>query len=236
MTSTHLFILCPPFSGSTLLWRLIGTSGAVSVLPKEGQFLPEVEAVMRQDPWDRERELPWPRIKCAWDGYWDSRKPVLLEKSPPNLVHAAAIAQHFDPVRFVVMVREPFAHCEGLMRRNGWSVELAAAFSGQCLRQQQHNVERLDHVLRLTYEELARDPRAAADRIERFLPALGRLDAEREFKVHRGDAAGDRVVEAAVEDLNAEKIARLSAAQIAAISAGLAPYEDALQYWGYALR
>ena len=236
MTPIHLFVLCPPFSGSTLLWRLISTSTAVSALPKEGQFLPEVEGVMRADPWNRERELPWSRIRAAWDGYWDRSKPVLVEKSPPNLVHAEAIAAHFDPAAFVVMVRDPFAHCEGLMRRNGWSVELAAAFSGQCLARQRENVDGLERVMRLTYEELARDPRGAADRIEQFVPALGRLDADREFTVHRGDAGGDRLVEAAVEDLNAEKIARLSAAQIDAISAGLQPYQGALRYWGYERR
>ena len=51
---------------------------------------------------------------------------MLLEKSPPNIIRTADIVNHFDPVKFVIMVRNPYAHAEGLMRRNNWTATRAA--------------------------------------------------------------------------------------------------------------
>jgi hypothetical protein len=43
----HLFVLCPPYSGSTVLWKLLATSPNVSALPVEGQFLESTQGVMK---------------------------------------------------------------------------------------------------------------------------------------------------------------------------------------------
>jgi len=130
--SYYLFVLCPPYSGSTLLWKLLSTSANVSALPAEGQFLPELESLMREKPWDPAHTLPWPEIKRVWESYWNMDRPVLLEKSPPNLIRTQDILAHFHPVKFVVMVRNPYAQSEGLMRRNNWPVKRAANFSMMC--------------------------------------------------------------------------------------------------------
>ena len=66
---SYLFVLCPPYSGSTLLWKLLSTSQNVSSLPDEGQFLPELEGIMRDKPWDGSRPLPWPKIKAVGESY-----------------------------------------------------------------------------------------------------------------------------------------------------------------------
>ncbi|MCR9245783.1 MAG: sulfotransferase [bacterium] len=232
MSALHLFILCPPYSGSTLLWNLVSTSDAVSSLPSEGQFLPEVRDEMRREPWNREVRLSWPRIKAVWDEHWDHDKAVLVEKSPPNLLRAAEIAEHFAPVRFLVMVRDPYAHVEGLMRRNEWELGFAAHFSRECLRQQMANAEQFDCALRLTYEELVLDPGAVTRRIAEFLPELGALDPQQRFKIH----AVDGVVERGIVDLNAQKIAKLSSAQLDAITATLRQDDEAMNYWGYEYR
>ncbi|MGB1141093.1 MAG: hypothetical protein ACPG1A_09355, partial [Halioglobus sp.] len=58
----YLFVLCPPYSGSTILWKLLATSSQVSSLPSEGQFLPELEPIMRDKPWVKEHRLPWDTI------------------------------------------------------------------------------------------------------------------------------------------------------------------------------
>ena len=113
--SSYLFILCPPYSGSTVLWKLVSTSEAVSSLPTEGQFIPEVKAILRATPWRVPLQLPWKDIKAVWDRYWDPSKPLLVEKSPPHLMRTHDIVEHFNPVHFLIMVRNPYAHCEGLM-------------------------------------------------------------------------------------------------------------------------
>lgn len=226
---TFLFVLCPPYSGSTLLWQLLCTSPRVSALPGEGQFLPELQELMRAGPWRRDQQLPWPQIRAVWESYWDMGKPLLLEKSPPNIIRAAELARHFQPARFIIMVREPLAHAEGLMRRNGWSAERAARFSAMCLGVQLENARQLQHTLVLTYEALVADPAAACRRLLDFLPELDRLDHGASFAVHSLDGTVARPI----TDLNARKRAALSTADRATIDAVLAGHGETLAAWGY---
>ena len=59
----YLFILCPPFCGSTLLNELLSTSFYVScnnnIGTREGQTLPETKDIMFNNRWDKKKILPW---------------------------------------------------------------------------------------------------------------------------------------------------------------------------------
>ena len=227
--NSYIFILCPPFSGSTLLWKLVSTSPAVSSLPKEGQFLPEVREIMRHEPWNPETRYPWERIKAVWEQYWDRDKPLLVEKSPPHIIRTNAIIEHFDPIYFIVMVRNPYAHTEGLMRRSNWGAQRAAEFSVRCLRQQAENAEKLDRTLTLTYEELVSDPAAVSSRIQTFIPEIGDLKHDRSFKLKSID--GD--IERKIVNINQKKINNLSMGNLKQINKVFRDNIDVLQYWGY---
>lgn len=229
--STYLFVLCPPYSGSTLLWKLLSTSKSVSSLPMEGQFLPELEGVMRNNPWDPNQRLPWPQIKAVWETYWDRDKPILLEKSPPNLIRAQEILAHFRPVKFVVMVRNPYAQTEGLMRRNHWNVNRAAHFSATCLGAQLRNARELSEALVLTYESLVADPAQACRQLAGFLPELGDMDHAASFEVHSIDGTLNRPI----IELNAKKIAALSTDTLDSITRIFDQHRETIEHWGYEL-
>jgi Sulfotransferase family len=229
--SSYLFVLCPPYSGSTLLWKLLSTSQNVSSLPLEGQFLPELRQLMRDKPWVHDQVLPWPEIKAVWESYWDMDKPVLLEKSPPNLIRTREILAHFDPVKFVVMVRNPYAQCEGLMRRNNFKVKRAANFSMMCLRTQLRNSRELDDTLVLTYESLVQNPAEVCRQLSAFVPELGDLDHNASFEIHSIDGTLNRPI----TDLNAKKIAALPADTLAAINDIFIHHRDTIEAWGYHL-
>lgn len=229
--SCYLFVLCPPYSGSTLLWKLLSTSANVSALPDEGQFLPEVSDVMRAKPWDREHALPWPEIKRVWESYWDHNKPLLLEKSPPNLIRTRDIQAHFQPVKFVIMVRNPYAQAEGLMRRNGWKARFSAHFAMRCLRAQLENSRELDNALVLTYESLVADPVDACARVSAFIPELDDIDSAASFNVHSIDGTVNRPI----TELNSKKIAALDAETLETINTVFREHQDTLAAWGYEL-
>lgn len=229
--SSYLFILCPPYSGSTLLWKLLDTSANVSSLPLEGQFLPELESIMRDKPWDADRLLPWPHIKQVWESYWDQSKPVLLEKSPPNLIRTRDILAHFEPVKFVVMARNPYAQAEGLMRRNHWTARRAANFSMMCLGKQMANARQLDDALVITYESLVQDPAQFCTKLVGFMPELSDLNYDASFEVHSIDGT----VKRPITELNSKKIAALSVADIATMHAVFLQHKDVLDFWGYDL-
>jgi hypothetical protein len=229
--SSYLFVLCPPYSGSTLLWKLLATSQNVSSLPVEGQFLPELKTVMRDKPWDPGHVLPWPEIKAVWETYWDLGKPVLLEKSPPNLIRTRDILANFQPVKFVVMVRNPYAHSEGLMRRNNWKIKRAANFSMMCLRTQLKNARELDNALVLTYESLVQNPAQACQQLASFMPELSDMDHAASFEVHSIDGTRNRPI----TDLNTKKIASLSSDTIAAMNEVFVQHRETIKAWGYDL-
>src|SRR4030095_14543472 len=139
-----LFILCPPYSGSTLMHEIICSSPQVSPNnifgTREGIALPEIRRLLdHRKLWDERSKYPWPLIKKEWLRYWDTSKPILLDKSPANLIRASFIREHFRPASFIVMTCNPYAHCERLIRRNGLTVEAAAFFSMKCLRHQRRN-------------------------------------------------------------------------------------------------
>jgi hypothetical protein len=229
--SCYLFVLCPPYSGSTLLWKLLATSNNVSSLPSEGQFLPELKNIMRDKPWDPDHPLPWPKIKAVWESYWDQSKPILLEKSPPNIIRTADILENFHPAKFVIMVRNPYAHSEGLIRRNNWSIKRAANFSIMCLRTQLKNARELDNSLVLTYESLVQDPAKASRELAAFMPDLQDINHAASFEVHSVDGTLDRPI----TDLNKKKIAAITPEALASLNEIFRDHRETIEAWGYRL-
>lgn len=227
--NSYIFILCPPYSGSTVLWKLVSTSSTVSALPCEGQFLTGVEEVMRKDPWNSDIKLPWKNIKKIWDDHWNQDKLFFVEKSPPNLIHTDEIVKHFSPVYFLLMVRNPYAHCEGLIRRNKWDARRAAEFTVRCLRQQAQNADTLNTTLCLTYEELVENPETISQRIQSFIPQIGELKYDQRVKVHSIDGS----IERGIVDLNKTKIQNLSINNLRQINNVLKSNSDVMDFWGY---
>lgn len=228
-TRTHLFILSPPFCGSTLLWKLLGTSSNVSALPDEGQFLPEVRPFMRGDPMNPDKSIPWSAVETLWREYWDLSKPILLEKSPPNVVRADQIEAHFENAAFVAMMRDPYAFCEGHHRRLGKGVKFAADQWCQFAQMQRRNIQERSRILFFTYEELTENTGGVAQQIIEFLPELGSIDINRTFKLKSIEGRRARPI----SNLNESKIKQLSRREIQSISTVLRSHEELLNFFRY---
>jgi len=228
----HLFILAPPYSGSTLLYRLVATSPAVSALPGEGQHIESVQALLARDAWAEDREIPWGFIRAAWERHWDLSKPVLLEKSPPHMMRAAELQEAFAPASFLILVRDPYCLAEGIVRRWDWDARAAGEFTVRLLRRQRQNLALLERRLLLRYEDMAADPAACARSIVDSLPELERIDPERKFRVHSIDGLRRR----RIVDLNELKLRSLSVAQFEELTQVFEPDAELLAAFGYAPR
>ncbi len=235
MPPKHLFILCPPASGSTLLWKLLKTSPQVSAFGLEGQALAKSQLFTR-DRWNAKKTIDWERVRVQWNRAWDLSKPVLLEKSPPHLIRAEQLAAHFPNSYFIVMIRDPYAFCEGIKRRwssrrpilSGYSYFNLARFWAICARHQIQNQKNLKNGLAMTYEELADRPAEAAARLLDFLPELERLDLGKEISIFEKSQP--------IANLNDQQIARLSDGQIFEINQALKYCPGRLARFGYAIR
>jgi hypothetical protein len=224
----HLFVLCPPASGSTLLWRILQTSPTVSALPGEGQAVAP-DLLFTEDRWDPRKVVDWCRVEERWRAHWNLDRTILLEKSPPHLIRAPQLEAHFPESRFVVMIRNPYAFCEGVRRRWGrrYTWRNLALFWVTVARYQVENARTLRRTLTLTYEELVTDPTGTCGRLVTFLPELGQLEPSARHDVFERSAP--------VTDLNREQIARLSPWAIATISEALGPHRNLLDHFGYEL-
>lgn len=229
-----VFVLCPPFCGSTLLMELLCTSPAVSATnyfgTREGQTLPTVRRILfdHERKWDPALEIDWRTIRSEWMQYWDQTARVLLEKSPPHLVRARALQQHFMPARFLVSWRNPYAHSEGLIAR-GVPASDAAARVVECLRFQRRNLD-LEHTLAIPYETVVDRPRDCVALLLGFLPELESLDWAREFHAHnRSRGEGVR----GLANTNQAQIDRLTPLQLSEINRVFEPERGLIEFFGY---
>lgn len=241
----HLFIICPNRSGSTLWTKLLGTSPNVSLLPgplHEGHVLPGIHRFMpvpepaEQGIWSLSPErfmdpgnYDWPGIKKIWQAHWDSSRPVWLEKSPPNVVRAEMLEREFQPARFILSIRNPYAVCEAMLRknRNNKTLEQIVRHWLACARFQLHNVRKLESSLVCTYEELTDDTERTIERLVSYVPELGQLNSSGSFSIKANDME--------ITNLNQKQISDLLPEQIGEISAILEPDQELLAEYGYSL-
>jgi hypothetical protein len=137
-----------------------------------------------------------------------------------------------------MMVRDPYATLEGIVRR--WArleafdpAELptvAARHLVTCFERQRENRRRFaDSGIFFTYEDLCENPEATAQRIGELVPELGDLDLTQRLSV-KGSYDEE------LRNMNAEQIARLSDAQLAGANTVFREHEALLTAFGYAIR
>ena len=120
--------------------------------------------------WNEEKYIPWQKVKDIWSKYWDLSKPILMDKSTPNIIRVSDIKQVFKPISFIAIVRNPYAQCEGIIRRNNQSAEFAAEFAIRCLKYQKKNIENEKNLLFFNYEELCDNTHQVVNKINEFIP------------------------------------------------------------------
>lgn len=223
----HLFILCPPASGSTLLWKIIQTSPKVSAFSREGKGLVK-HILAGRDRWDPSKRIPWERVKRVWYEEWDLKKPILLEKSPPHLVRASQLEQSFPHSYFIISVRNPYAFCEGLSRRhpeNRGSYYNIAKFWIMCCKYQIRNIKELRNKVFFSYEDVTNNPSHTSEKIIEFLPDLDRISVEEQFAVFEKSMK--------IENLNKKQISRLSDGDIYEINQVLEEHSEIMSFFHY---
>ncbi|MDC0249733.1 sulfotransferase [Flavobacteriales bacterium] len=230
----HLFILSPPFCGSTLLNEIISSSKNVScnnnIGLKEGQHLPIAKDILfTKDRWNANKEIDWKEIHYIWDKYWNRSKSIFLEKSPPNICRAEKIEQEFKNGKFICLVRNPYSQIEGEIRRNGTKAKQAAELNIQYLKYQKNNIEQLKHTLLISYEALTENTNATKEAIISFLPDLSDINTGLKFTANniRNETS------MRITNLNSEKIDRLKENDVSIINSVFKKEEALLNYFNY---
>lgn len=233
-------------SGTTLLSELLGRHSRISALPTEGHFITDQLVrdydiglprmwVEREDLFRMTETSEGPdivRLKKEWGMRLDLRKPVLLEKSPPNAARTRWLEKHFENAHFVAIVRNGYAVAAGIRRKaeprhlvgERWPIEMAAYQWERSNEILLEDAALLEHVHWLRYEELTSNPSEALG------SALDFLGLDLEPQVISGDALRIHERTGPLRDLNAASIEALDARDIAAINEVAVPM---LRQFGY---
>lgn len=227
-------------SGTTLLHQMLGSHSRCGSLPTEGQYFTTELLVPRQIGlprlWAIEPErfhlteasrpaIDVVRLKRQWGGFYnDPRRPVLLEKTPVNAARMRWLQEHFENAHFIAIVRNGYAVAEGIRRKAGHGLDLAAK---QWARSNELMLADLPRVRRhrlIRYEQLTREPDAVLAEILTFLglDADGATPTDHAWHVHREHSG--------IADMNPRSFAALSQEDRATIRREAAWMLDQLQY------
>ena len=249
---THLFGICPNNSGTTFLKQALATCRATWNLEREGQRMLGFvgPATWREGHllWAAKRRwldrfadtslYDWPRTRKAWYFQAYARDPgasVFYVKTPPFLLYVGELARQFRNAKFLFMVRNPYAACEGIcrrfrVRRSGLDMDIreaAATHIATCLDYQRRNVE--THGERgafFSYEAMCDEPERVERKIRSLVPELDDLRLRQKLLVK--DTYDEMLT-----NMNARQIARLSAEDIAAFNRVFREHRDVFDHFGY---
>ena len=70
-----------------------------------------------------------------------------MEKSPPNIIRADKIKQHFNNVKFICLVRNPYAQIQSNLRRYNTDIKEAASNYINYLKFQKENLTKAEGLI-----------------------------------------------------------------------------------------
>jgi hypothetical protein len=187
----HLFIAGLHRSGTSLLHAILRGHPEISgfadtgVPEDEGQHLQSVYPIGLMfggpgrfgfDPrayMDENHRLATPanaaRLMAEWGRYWDPRKPVLMEKTPLNLVRMRFLQALFPQARFLLLLRHPVVVAYATRKWCASPMPMLIEHSLRCYERAVADLPALRHAHVLNYEDLMAQPQATIDAILRFV-------------------------------------------------------------------
>jgi len=239
-----LFIITPPFSGSTALSELLNTSHRTMILqPRgEGQWL--VPGLCEKDRWNPDKEVNFLSVKATWLSMYQQVKcltrniDVVIEKSPPNMMRIEQLASQFRDYSFLANNRDPYANCASILYRNHDPGSLSPDKRKEVLSDLAKDwivrSEKIKELISnfnaplLTYEEFCRNPSSVINKlnIPNGVSESINLDANVKVKDYKPQP---------ISNQNERQISKLTNEEIEHISKSLNSSNQILEYFGYKL-
>jgi Sulfotransferase family len=104
-----------------------------------------------------------------WGRYWDRTKPVLVEKSPPNLMRGRFLQALFPGARLVMVQRHPVAVAYATQKWSRTSLRSLLRHWLAAHEAFEEDRPRLEHVHVVRFEDLVADPAATLRAVYGFL-------------------------------------------------------------------
>ena len=174
MKKVYIFILCPPFQGSTIIVNLLNSSKNVSTFlhkntTGESQWLYKNhgDKDYEKNRWDPDYKLNMKLVDKVFNIYLNKNKEIWVEKSPPSICRAKMFQDYFSKlgkVYFIISIRNPYS-----TRHYGAGRWIKFA------QYQKYNLENLNNVISISYEECCNDLEKVISKITNKIPELGKI-------------------------------------------------------------
>jgi adenylate kinase family enzyme len=119
------------------------------------------------------------QLMSEWSRHWDCERPVLIEKSPPNLLKTRFLQAMFPRARFIMVLRHPLANALATQKMSGRRLHVLIEHWFACYNTLVQDLAFLDHVTFLRYEDLVLRTDEELMRLHRFIgvePMRSRLE------------------------------------------------------------
>ena len=237
-----LFIVTPPYSGSTALAELINTSHKTMILQDrgEGQWL--VPGLCEQDRWDPKKNVNYDSVKAVWLSRYQmvnrltQHVDVVIEKSPPHMVRLDRIVAMFRDYSLLANNRNPYANCSSILYRNYKALEIGhkerlailGTLAADWLERSiiiRAMIEKFDIPL-LTYEQFCDNPASVLNVLRLPQGVADSINLQAKVKVKDYEPQ-------TISNLNSKQIEKLTSEEINSIEGLLKPNKSLLKFFGY---
>jgi hypothetical protein len=109
------------------------------------------------------------RLMEEWGRWWDTTKPVLVEKSPPNLVRGRFLQALFPGARLVMVQRHPLAVAYATQKWSRTSLRSLLRHWLAAHEAFEEDRRRLEHVHLVRFEDFVAEPAATLEAVYGFL-------------------------------------------------------------------
>lgn len=239
-----LFIITPPYSGSTALAKLLDSSSRTMILQErgEGQWL--VPGLCEKDRWDPDKEVNYESVRAVWlHAYQQSIRvnpeiEVVIEKSPPNMMRIEALSGQFKDFSFIANNRNPYASCASILYRRhdadriGYEerVSILENIADKWLARSRRIQELILHfgIPLLTYEAFCENPASVIKELRTPAGVAESIDPYARVKVKDYQIQG-------IVNQNQRQISSLTIRDIKSCSSVFMGHEDLLDFYGYSI-
>jgi Sulfotransferase family len=235
-------------SGTTMLARCLADHPKASgfsdtgAIEDEGQFLQSVYPIARTyggpgrfgfaeemhvtESSPMVTEANRRQVFLDWSRYWDCERPVLIEKSPPNLLKTRFLQAMFPESRFIIILRHPVANAFATQQWSGNQLGISDLIRHWlvCNEIMLGDLSHLRHVTLIRYEDFVAEGDNELARLHRFI-GLEPQQCGLELKAGINDAYFERW-----EDMTRSK--RTSASRKLMVRR----FETRVNRFGYSLR
>ncbi len=240
-----LFIITPPFSGSTAISQIINTSHRTMFLqPRgEGQWL--IPGLCEKDRWSPDKKVNYTSIKSVWLKRFQlvnsltQNIDVVIEKSPPNMMRLEKISSQFDEFSYLANNRNPYANCASILYRNNDAENLSPTQRKLILERLARDWQIRSNIIKglilklkipmITYECFCENPLSILNKLNLPDGVIETINFQTKVKVK------DYKIQT-ISNQNNRQISNLTPDEIDSVSQVLRNSKDLLKFFEYQLK